>query len=451
MWFGLWAAVSAARAPDVVLVSMDTVRADVVGTPPPPGPYQGSTHVSPTLDELARRGVRFVAFSAHAPSTLSSHATLLTGLDPHHHGVPRNGFRLDPGTITLPQVLAETGYDTIAVLGSAALSATTGLDRGFRVYDDRQPAGAAESRADDVVRRALLAVDSRPDPERPLFLFVHFYDAHAPYDPPAQFDRYGADRTKPDPAAFRELARPARAGEASTADVERIASLYLGEVAFVDAQIGVLLAGLEARGLLGERRPGLLVVTADHGETLGDDLRYAWSHGSNVAPEVMTVPLLVEGRGLPLARNAVVANPAAMDGLSSTVLALIGQPRRLGLGIPFPEYTTPAPVLPGAGWPESPTIPVFLEATRPRHAEHPTRWNNLRLYRGFLAGGYGVVSAPFADVPSQRYPGTPAPGPELLAWLEAWVGRWDAAAPGHAEPIANPGHAAELRALGYVE
>src|SRR5262249_52116767 len=150
----------------------------------PPGPYRGAAETTPNVDALAAVGVRFDAFFAHAPSTLSSHASMMTGLDPHGHGVVRNGFPLGPDTPTLAERLRDDGYDTVAVVGSAALESAMGLSRGFRVYDDQQSVYLGpeyQSPAKEVVKRALAAVDSRPDPSQPMFLFVHFYDAHAPY------------------------------------------------------------------------------------------------------------------------------------------------------------------------------------------------------------------------------------------------------------------------------
>ena len=137
---GRWAAEypdGVVDAPNIVLVTLDTTRADAISCyGVAPGPYRQDTLTTPVLDAVAADGVRFVRFMAHAPSTLSSHATLLTGLDPHGHEVVRNGYPLDPAHPSLAVRLAEQGWDTIAVLGASALERAMGLDRGFRIYDD---------------------------------------------------------------------------------------------------------------------------------------------------------------------------------------------------------------------------------------------------------------------------------------------------------------------------
>ncbi|HYH44672.1 MAG TPA: sulfatase, partial [Thermoanaerobaculia bacterium] len=226
----------------LLLVTLDTVRADRLGG------YGYAAAETPTLDRLAREGVRFAAASTNAPLTLPAHASLLTGLLPPRHGLRNNGAGRLPEVPTLAAVLAAAGYRTAAFVSSFVLDRRFGLDRGFAVYDDdveRDAGGGvaldAERRGDRTVERALAWLSAKTpetlDRERPFFLWVHLYDAHAPYAPPAPYDS-------------RHRGRP-----------------YDGEIAFADAQVGRLVAELERRGLAGRT---LVAVTADHGEALGE-------------------------------------------------------------------------------------------------------------------------------------------------------------------------------------
>lgn len=452
-----------------MLISLDTVRADALSCySTASGPFHGPAETTPVIDALARDGVRFASFFAHAPSTLSSHASMMTGLDPHGHAVVRNGFALEGSHPTLAERLGAAGYDPIAIVGSAALEASMGLDRGFRVYDDSVhkiampgvpdaaaatvPATEYQATAEEVVARTFTAVDARPDPAAPLFLFAHFYDAHAPYAPPPAFDQHGdpgyAGGARADGPSFRALSAATRKGQAATADLEEIASLYLGEVSYVDHQVGVLLDGLRSRGLLDR---ALVVVVADHGETLADDPVYAWSHGSNVGWEVMHVPLVMRGYGIGLAERAVVRRQAGMSGLAPTLEALLGLEPSLGDGLPFAEFARAGPARDDDRWPERPSIPVFVEATRPRQAEVERGWNNRRMHRGLVVGGWGGYFAPFIDKGWRFYEARAHGAPALIDTLLGWVARWDATAPDHRTITTAPDTTRALKALGYTE
>lgn len=441
--------------PHVVLVSLDTTRADALscyGALVGPGP--GDRVITPNIDRLAAGGARFERFYATAPSTLSSHTTMLSGRDQHRHTVVRNGYQVPADVPTLPERLAGAGYDTIGVLGAKALEQPMGLDRGFRVYDDQVDLLRGIMYQDDaegVVQRTFAAVDGRPDPLDPLFLFVHFYDPHTPYVPPRRHQERIVDptyqgRAVAQGAPFQALTQAVRRGGGDPADVRHVNELYLAEVAYVDEQIGVLMAGLEARGLL---EHALVVLVADHGETLVDDPVYAWSHGSYVGHEVMWVPLIVRGYGVPVAARAVVRRQASMVGLAGTVERLVGLEPRLGPD--FAELLRPGPVFDVDGWPDRPTLPVFVEATRPRHAESSTKWNNLPLHRGVFAGGWGLWSAPWLGVGPTFYAERWAGHRDLRRALAELLAAWDADVPPHREAKMAPSTERALRALGYLE
>lgn len=275
---------AAGPPPDIVLITIDTLRADAIG-------FAGNKKVAtPVLDGLAGAAVVFTRAHAHAVVTLPSHASILTGRTPREHGVHDNeGFRLDPSVPTLSTWLKARGYATAAFIGGFPLDARFGLARGFDAYDQRYPMGESqaafvlpERRAADVVAAAL---DWYRTARRPRFLWVHLYDCHAPYRPPAPFDRTYAS----DP--------------------------YLGEVAGVDAALAPLAAALD-----GSRT--LLVLTSDHGESLGEHGEA--SHGLFAYEATLHVPLFVWSPGRLLARTD--ASPARHIDIAPTILEAAGAP-----------------------------------------------------------------------------------------------------------------------------
>lgn len=272
--------------PSILLVTLDTTRADHVGA------YGAALAATPNLDALARSGVRFDRASASAPLTLPSHATILTGRVPRRHGVRDNaGFRLDPGVPVVTERLAAAGYQTAAYVSSAVLDRDGGLARGFSVYDDAVRAGDAREfgRVERAASRTTdLALEGLSKLKPPFFLWVHYFDPHLPYVPPEPF------RTR-----FKD--RP-----------------YDGEIAFMDAQVGRLLERVRARA------GGSLIVAAagDHGESLGEHGEAA--HGVFVYEATQHVPLIVAGPGLPAGRG-VAASVGLVD-LAPTLLELVGLP-----------------------------------------------------------------------------------------------------------------------------
>lgn len=468
---GGWAAEGAA-APNLILVSFDTTRADALscyGRPPDlrhdPGP------VTPTVDGLAAAGLRFERFYAHAPTTLNSHTTLLSGRDPHEHGVPRNGFSVPPTVRTLPERLSEAGWDTLGVAGAAALASTTGIGRGFRVYDDELPHRFAvqyEDRAEGVVDRALTLVEAR-DPNKPLFLFVHFFDAHAPYDAPGPWAERFVDPAYAGPLRGRGFTRkdllPAlRRGQADPDDLAYAAARYLGEVGYADAQLGRLLAALRTRGLLDR---AVVAVTADHGEALSEPVRHAWSHGFDVSADTTRVPLVLWANGVPLGGPGAVRRQAGLRQLAGTLEQLLGLQPTLGDGPTLWDAVRPGPIRDDDGWPARPTWTVFQEATRPSTRAVGGGWNNLELARAVLAGGFRAGGTPWrrrqAASPRRmrEQPALRTRAAEPLTWRPATPGiarvltdlmaAWDRAAPGHVRESMDEATRKALEALGYLD
>jgi choline-sulfatase len=273
--------------PSFLLVTIDTLRADRVGA-------YGSDHgATPNLDALAAAGVRAEKAIAPTPLTLPSHATLLTGLYPPHHGVRHNGiFRLEDEAVTLAERFRDGGWSTGAVVGAVVLARRYGLDQGFGEYDDQFEASQASAtgypeRSADEVTRAALAWVGRQD--RPFFLWVHYYDPHADYRAPEPFA-----------SAFPQLP-------------------YEGEVAYVDAALGRLITGLAEAGRLDET---VVAVTSDHGESLGEHGERTHSYGLYDA--TLSVPLVLRGPGLPPGRT--VPGVVSIAAVAPTVLELAGLP-----------------------------------------------------------------------------------------------------------------------------
>ncbi len=219
--------------------------------------------VAPRLTALAARGVFYESAIAPAPLTLPSHATILSGLLPNAHGARDNRpFRVAAGTTTVADDLRARGAATIAIIGSEALSVTTGLAAGFDVYDADLPRTRGsvhldERRADQVTDAALARARAAAK-DRPLFLWAHYFDCHAPY-------------AAPEPFQSRFAASP-----------------YDGEAAFVDEQVGRLLDELSK---VRDLSSALIVITADHGEALGEHGES--THGFFLYDATIKVPLIV--------------------------------------------------------------------------------------------------------------------------------------------------------------
>lgn len=244
--------------PNVLLITIDTLRADALGA------YGHPAGVSPTIDRLARAGAVFANAHAHNVVTLPSHANILSGQLPQVHGVRDNaGFRLARSTETLATQLRRRGYRTGAFVSAFPLDSRFGLDAGFDVYEDRftgrgsRPAFLIQERAaEKTVTLARQWIDGAGG--QPWFSWVHVYEPHFPYEPP---ERLGA-RWPDDP--------------------------YLGEVAAADAALAPLLEPMLAAGSNGNT---IVVVTSDHGEALGDHGEA--SHGIFAYESVLKVPLVI--------------------------------------------------------------------------------------------------------------------------------------------------------------
>jgi arylsulfatase A-like enzyme/Tfp pilus assembly protein PilF len=277
----------------VIVVTIDTLRADRLGA------YGNTAIPTPNFDRIAREGVRAVDATTHVPITRPAHASLFTGRYPAEHDIRENiSLPLAADVPTLAETLKAQGFATAAFVSSFVLSTQSGLNRGFDHYDDAFRVGtsdeallfgAVQRRGDDTVARVEQWLDAR-SPEvraRRTALWVHLYDPHDPYEPPEPFASEFADRP------------------------------YDGEVAWTDTLLGRLRASLEARQLWDN---ALVVVTADHGEALGE--HDETGHGYFTYETTLKVPLVMRGPGL--AANATVNGTVRLVDLAPTVLSLLG-------------------------------------------------------------------------------------------------------------------------------
>jgi len=251
----------------ILLVTLDTTRADAV-TP----------EVAPAFNAIARTARRFDYAYCAVPQTLPSHTSMMTGLYPGGHGLHENGRYLSPKQALLAERLKANGYRTAAFVSAFALARRFGLARGFDVYDDAMPEPREERSARDTTDRALAYLSKSP---QPLFLWVHYYEPHFPYEPP-------------EPYRSRFASNP-----------------YLGEVATMDEQLGRLVAAFRQR--FGAN--AAVIIVGDHGEGLGDHGEQ--QHGNLMYQSTMRVPLLVAGPGVPAGS---VEGPVSTRQICDTVL-----------------------------------------------------------------------------------------------------------------------------------
>ncbi len=259
--------------PTVVLISVDCLRADHVGV------YGYPRSTTPNIDRLSKDGVVFKNAMSVSSWTLPVHMSMLTGLMPSQHGLTRY-HRLRPTVPYLPQVLTNEGYETLGVVSGAYLSTTFGYHEGFREYrylNDRSSQEVVEASL-DLIRRSS---------GRPVFLFLHLFDAHWPYLAPQGYrDRFG-ERLPDISNSMRKVLE--RLPPTGPEEVQGLKNLYDGEIAYIDEALGGLFEGLEALGLY---ENSIIIVTADHGEGFYE--HEDWQHANLLYDEVLHVPLIVK-------------------------------------------------------------------------------------------------------------------------------------------------------------
>ncbi|MGD8395259.1 MAG: sulfatase [Candidatus Eiseniibacteriota bacterium] len=310
---------------NVVLIVIDTCRADHMSL------YGYARSTTPHIDSLAARGVRFDRAHAQAPWTLPSFASLFTSQYPSEHraGGRFGDFRrFDTATRTLAEELLDHGIATAGIANVTWLEPKFRFSKGFQIYDYRttDATNTGHRTAEATTAAALAAVDRMPEP---FFLMAHYFDPHVRYEPPAPFDTlFTGDYDGPYGKGFGNTDQVValRNGtlELDAAARRHLAALYDGEIAFTDAQIGVLLAELRRRGIAGRT---LVVVTADHGEEFWD--HGGFEHGHSLKEHQIHVPLVWSGAGVEAA-GTVVEQPVESIDIAPTILDLLGLEPPLG-------------------------------------------------------------------------------------------------------------------------
>lgn len=279
----------ASRSPsiNVVLITLDTVRADHLHC------YGNDKIKTPVIDSLARNGVLFEKAVAQTPLTEPSHASIFTGTNPNVHGVRDNGFSLQPSSTTLATILRNHGWNTAGFISTTALQKEFGFGQGFTIYDDqiwedKDPntnLPAASRPANITVDHAIGWLKAQSG--RPFFAWLHFYDAHEPYNPPAQFrDQYPNNP-------------------------------YDAEIAFEDEQLGRFLSAVRQKSPPGKT---MVVLLSDHGESLGDHGEY--SHGVFLYDSTVRIAWIMTGPGIPT--GVRVQQQAREIDVLPTILNLVG-------------------------------------------------------------------------------------------------------------------------------
>ncbi len=388
-----------ALPPNVLLVTVDTLRPDALG-------WAGGKNVTPAFDALAASGFRFPAAVSPAPLTLPAHSSIMTGLLPRRHGIRDNGRVLSAAIPTLAERLSAKGWSTGAVVSGYPLKALFGLNRGFAEYDDVLLAGKTkigERIAPETTAVALrfLRQHASASPRKPFFLWVHYFDPHDPYEPPAR------------------LVRPGPRGA------------YDGEVALVDEALAELRQGLAALGL----GPTLTVLSGDHGESLGEHGEA--THGFFAYDSTLLVPLVFDlpGRIRPGESRA----PARLIDVVPTVLDLLS-----------------LPPLPGDGVSLLPTLDRRRQAIPPAYVETQLPW---LAYGWSPLAGLRTADRKVIDAPStELYDLSGDPGEQKNVWksraaearpLIAELRRLQGVPPAKSS-AAGGESAANLRSLGYL-
>ena len=416
-WLTIWAVAMASIAsaqtspkpgrPDVYLITIDTLRADHVHC------YGYDKVQTPALDDLAQHGVRFAQAFTPSPLTNTSHASILTGLLPSAHGVTDFAKPLADSHPTWAELLKSNGFQTAAFIGAVILDSKAlapGLDRGFDFYDNfpehaqtESRWGRVERRGMEVVRRAEAWRDTHP--RGPHFMWIHLYDPHDPYEPPAPYSNRYKDR------------------------------LYDGEIAYADAALGNFIAHLKHRGWY---ENAMIIVVGDHGEGLGEHREN--THGIFLYDSTLHVPLIVKLPGVNTGK--VIEDQVRTTDILPTTLDL--------LNLTAPEKLDGQSLKPYFAANQAASRPLIAETDYPLHFG----WAPLRAVR---ADGLKFIEAPRPEFYDLR--ADPRETANKYVPWDATVQKFrkeladvraQMPAPETTAGAVKPGTLDELRALGYL-
>jgi arylsulfatase A-like enzyme len=333
--------------PNIIFITIDTLRADHLSC------YGYKSKTSPNIDLLAKKSFLCTNVMAQVPLTLPSHATIFTGRSPISHGIKNNAnFILDESEMTLAEVLKNKGYKTAAVIGGFPLISYFGLDQGFDHYDDQLNTRQYQVETAELERNARDVTDAaltwlKQNKQHLVFMWIHYYDPHLPYDPPKNYKNNFENR-------------------------------YDSEINFVDNQIGRLLSHLKDSKLFHET---MLVITSDHGEGLGD--HFEKDHGIFLYNSTLEIPLILKPASIIVKPREVDIQIATQD-IMPTILDILGfSPPDDIDGISLAKFFKDQPKLPATDLP-----PFYIESYYPYFKY---KWSILR---GIVWKGYKFVDAP---------------------------------------------------------
>lgn len=435
--------------PNVVLITLDTLRADHLGC------YGYRAARTPNLDRFAASGVRFTMATTVSNNTLPSHAAMLIGKHPQSFGVPRNGFKLPEGQSTLATLLQARGYDTGAFISAVVLHSSSGLGRGFDTFDetfDTQELDQLQRRAATTTAAAAEWLKART--ARPFFLWLHYFDPHYPYTPPEPYDRlFYPEYEGPADGSIEYICGVAGVKgfpkhETTEADLRKLIALYDGEIAYLDAALAPVFEILDEEH---HRADTLVIVVADHGESLTEH-DYYFDHGEYTYQPSMRVPLLIRPPVHdPRKGVSIVSESVSTIDIFPTVLAQIG--------LPIPEDTEGVDLTPlcrdtGDWVPQA----CFGEGCRPWsiEAQNPGAWANLGKHQFVLDYPWKLILTPYKkSVELYRLDSDPGElrnlataHADVTARLIDELKRWRENAQSTGEQL--PDMQRKLRSLGYT-
>jgi arylsulfatase A-like enzyme len=450
------AAVPAARAdppgdrPNVVLLVIDTARADRFSA------YGDPRGTTPAFDAFARDALLFSAATSTSSWTLPSHASLFTGLYAVTHQANQETQALAGEFTTLAEILAAEGYETAAFTSNPWISARSNLDQGFEITRVFSAADSPDPGAPHALNGAVLEWLDTRSPGRPFFLFVNWIEPHALYLAPPPWQRRflpdGGTAGRDSPELFAMTRWYLEGGPAAAQQLPRRAARYDAEIAWADALLDDLLKGLAARVPREER---LTVVTADHGENLGEHGHV--DHVFSLYESTLRVPLAVQAPGGP---RAVRADPVQLVDVFPTILAACaaaGPAATAGVELVRGRIPADRPVLAEYYYPEQ-----VLRSMGGHAEERDALQPHLRRLRSLRIGDHKLIWS--SDGAHELYDLRADPGElvnradadsglaaELRSRLDSLLQRSIGTAGTPPQPVLDPEIEAQLRALGYVE
>jgi arylsulfatase A-like enzyme len=428
--------------PNILLITMDTTRSDHLSL------YGYSHRTTPFLEELAASSVVFDQAYAAAPATAPSHATLFTSQSPLTHRVLKNAVTLGEQHRTFAELAVERGYQTAAIVSSFVMNAKFGLAQGFQHYDDllapekasinweqwegQEVAGGFDRKAAEATDQAIAWLQDARELDVPFFLFVHYFDPHDPYVPPAPYRDKFVDTT------IEQVGQ------------RRMWSGYDGEIAYTDAEIRRLFAALDRLDLLSDT---VVVLAGDHGE--GIMSRGYQYHGAHIYEEAVRVPLLMRWEGK-LEPGRRVAGTVTIADIVPTLFDLLGWPRG---NLEFQGQSLAAPLLGGDPLPRDFPAYLYRSPYEPhnefgvwvdgeKHAVRLGDWKYLLAENEGTTELYNLAADPLERA------NVIAAHPDVALRLQGMLAEWRAAvtrpdSPG-VKPALSESDLKKLKSLGYV-